>query len=57
MATRALSCSGLLPMMLLGPSALDRHPTEITEGSSWTSTDMAAQGLHRERRSRRPVRL
>jgi hypothetical protein len=57
MVTHVLSCPGLHPTTLLGPSAPDHHPTKITEGSAWASIDVAAQNLLREHRSRRPVRL
>jgi hypothetical protein len=57
MVTHVLSCPGLRPMTLLGPSTPDRHPMKKAEGWSWASIDMAAHDLHRERRSRRPIRL
>jgi hypothetical protein len=57
MVTHVLSCPGLHLTMLLGPLAPDRHPTKITEGSSWASVDMAAQDLRREHRFCHPVRL
>jgi hypothetical protein len=57
MATNVLSCLGFHPTTLLGPSTPHRHSTKIAESSSWTSIDIAAQDLRRERRFRRPIIL
>jgi hypothetical protein len=57
MATRVLACCGLRLMTSLGPSAPYRSLMKIARGSTCVSIGVAAQDLHLERHSHRPIRL